>query len=359
MTLQEKITKLAAKQESPCVTISLNTHRTQPDNQKDGILLKNLVNEAERRIKEEYNKREVAPLLEKLKKIPQEINNCCSLDSLHIFLSNDVKEIIKTAWPVHEDRTDIGNSFNVRSLIKACNRHEEYLILLLSQGGSHLYEALNDRILKEIRNDDFPFEENPHYATDSEKKSDARLMDDLVKEYFNTVDKALVRVCRDTNLSCVAICTEDNYSRLMQVADVPAIYIGYAPADYNNTEPHQLAKQGWEIIKQQMLQERAQAIEEMKAAISESKVLTDLQEIYRAALDGRGEMLIVYEDFIQPVIMIDERNFEITNNLSLPHVVDDITGPIVWEVLSKGGRVYFTSQEQLKELGEIVLKVRY
>lgn len=42
-----------------CITIILNTHRTLPDNEKDGITLKNLVKEAEIRLLETGNKKEV------------------------------------------------------------------------------------------------------------------------------------------------------------------------------------------------------------------------------------------------------------------------------------------------------------
>ncbi len=46
MTLKEQLQELATKKDSPCVTISLNTHRTYPDNTQDEILLKNLLKEA-------------------------------------------------------------------------------------------------------------------------------------------------------------------------------------------------------------------------------------------------------------------------------------------------------------------------
>lgn len=41
----EIIEKLSGETGHPCVTISLNTHRTKPDYQKDAFLLKNLCRE--------------------------------------------------------------------------------------------------------------------------------------------------------------------------------------------------------------------------------------------------------------------------------------------------------------------------
>ena len=71
MALKEQLQKLATEKNTPCVTISLNTHRTHPDNAKDEVLLKNLLKEAEDRVIAEFGKRPVASLLEKLENVAQ------------------------------------------------------------------------------------------------------------------------------------------------------------------------------------------------------------------------------------------------------------------------------------------------
>jgi hypothetical protein len=181
----------------------------------------------------------------------------------------------------------------------------------------------------------------------------------LVREFLNKVDKAVVKVHQETGLNCVVICTEDNYSRLMQVADKPGIYHGYDNIDYNNISTHHIAKQGWKMIKELQQKRRIEAISEMKEAVAQGTVLTDLQEIYQAVIDGRGELLIVHQDFAQPVIMTSDRTFDLVADSSQHEVIDDITSNIAWEVLSKKGRVVFTELDEIKDLGEIVLKTRY
>jgi hypothetical protein len=69
MALKEQLQKLATENNNPCVTISLNTHRTHPDNIQDEILLKNLLKEAEERVINEFGKRPVAKLLEKIQTV--------------------------------------------------------------------------------------------------------------------------------------------------------------------------------------------------------------------------------------------------------------------------------------------------
>lgn len=359
MTLKEQIKKLAGDKDELCVTISLNTHRTHPDSLKDEILLKNLLNEAETRVTEEFGKRPAAAVLDRISKVGDKVNRDYNLDSLHIFLSEDTEEIVKLIWPTFQDRVTIGESFDLRPLIKAYNRSTEYLILVLSQGGVHLYDAMNDSIIGEVKNEDFPFGEMPYYIPNREERSDAKRVDDLIREFFNQVDKALVKVAQEKELGCIVISTEDNFSKLREVSDNLDVYLGHAPIDYDNSKPHDIVKPAWDIIRILLSQQRAAAIEEMSEAVGEHRVLTDLHEIYEAAIDGRGDMLIVYEDFIQPVIMKDERTFDLVDDVTLPGIIDDITSDIAWEVLLKGGRVFFTKQEEIKEFGDIVLKTRY
>lgn len=357
MTLKQKLEALATERNTPCVTISLNTHRTHPDKAQDLILLKNLLKEAEERIVKEFDKKSVASLLEKLSQL--EIDITFNLDSLHIFLSNETEEIIRSPWPTQSNRVQISDTFAIRSLIKALNRSEEYNILLLSQGGIKLYHATNDGITSEVVNNDFPFSESPYFVADREKRSDGELMDSMVREYFNLVDKAVVKAYNETGLQCVIICTEDNFSRFMQVANKPTIYLGYANIDYNKTDTHHIVKQAWVIVEELLRKNRTKAIREMKDAVSQGNVLTDLQEIYQASVDGRGDLLIVHADYSQPVFMTSERTFELEIEKTKPGVIDDITSNIAWNVLSKNGRVFFTMQDEIKDLGKIVLKTRY
>ena len=173
------------------------------------------------------------------------------------------------------------------------------------------------------------------------------------------MDKAVVKVHHETELKCVVIATEDNYTRLQQVADKPSVYLGYVDIDYNNVATHHIAKQSWELIKEHQKQNRTEAISEMHEAVAKGKVITDLQEIYQASIDGRAELLIVHQDFSQAVVMKDNRTFDLVNDPTTADAIDDIISTIAWEVISKKGKVIFTIQDEIKDLGKIVLKTRY
>lgn len=356
--IRNQLLKLAQERSNPCITISLNTHRTHPDNIKDEITIKNLNKETNEKLLSKYSKKEISSVLEKLNKMIQEIDVRHNLESLHILVSENTQEIVRSIWPVVENKVYISDSFHLRPLIKDFNRSTEYMILLLSQSGVHLYKAINESIIGEIISDKFPFEANDLYIVDSTKRSDAKQLDKLVMEYFNNIDKELVVINNKDGLNCITICTEDNYSKLMKVADKKQIYLGYANINYNNTSLDYLAKQAWEIIKDKQLKIRKDAVNEMKEAVSKAKVVTDLHEIFLAANDGRAELLIINDNFTQTV-KLNEKSFDIIDIKKPNETYHEISSLIAGEIISKNGRVVFVSDKENNSLGPISLKLRY
>lgn len=355
---KEKLELLVSERSNPCITISMNTHRTHPESNKDVAVLKNLLKEAQDRVANEFDNSSVSDLIGNISNIETEIDVNYNLDSLHIFLSNSTSEIVRAPWPTPYNRVIIAERFALKPLIKVINRSEEYLILLISQTGVKLLHAVNDAILDEIENDDFPLTENPH-TNDPMNTSDSKSADNMVREYLNKLDKAVVRVHNKTNLKCVVVCTEDINSRLMQMADKPAIYLGHTTIDYNKQAFHQISAQVWEIVREQRILREQEAIDEMQEAAGHGKVITKLADIFKAVKEGRGDLLIVRDDFHQAVEMTGELSFKLVDNDAQSDNIDDISSEIAWEVISKKGRAIFTNKEEIKTLGDMALKVRY
>ena len=355
-----KLEKLASERTNPCVTISMKTHRTHPDNTEDAIVMRNLLKEAETRVTKEFSKEHVGNLLKNLMSLESEIDFNYNLDSLHIFLSEKTKEIVKSPWQTQYNFVQVADKFAVKPLIKIFNRTEEYLILLLSQSGANLFQASNDSISEEIKNDDFPFTDGadhlPGQRSSKDKLIDGRDEINLLRQYLNKIDKAVVRVHNKTGMKCIVISTADNYSHLMKVADKPSVYMGHVTINYKDTANHTIAAAAWEVVESLQNQSRADAIKEMLEA---QGVITGLPEIFKAAKEGRGELLISNDDYTQPVKITGEFTFELASDVTHPDITDDIVSEIAWDVISKKGRAIFTTQEELKPLGDIALKVRY
>lgn len=358
MHTKDLLQKLSESNEQLCVTISLNTHRKHPDNMKDTIKLKNAISEVKKRLADTVDKDKVSKIVEALAEVEKDIDVNYNKESLHIFVSESESEFYRSSWETNQEGVHISNYFAVRPLVKEISRETSYLIMLLSQSGVHLYRAQNEYILEEVTNEDFPLPENPFYAN-ADRASDSKHVDNLLREFLNRVDKALVKVANEEGLKTVVVCTEDNYSNLMQVADQSSVYIGHVPVDYNNSDQHILAKQGWTLVLRQMEREEQAQFDELEEAVGQSLVLTDLQEIYQACLDGRGDLLVIQDDFLQPVKLEGERELTLAPESAGVGVVDDISSLLASHVFDKGGRCVFVKEIPNESLRPIALKVRY
>lgn len=359
MSEEKLLQTLIRIQDEICVTISLNTHRTHPDNLNDRIKIKNLIKEAIDRLLEKYDKREVANLIAELEHFEQEIDVNYNLESLHLFVSNTVSEVFKSSWETNQEGVHISGNFAVRPVVKEIGRQTTYLIMLLSQSGIKLYSALNGHIVEEVHNEEFPIGENRFYNTFPDKASDSKHLDDLLREYLNRVDKALIAYISEEKIMTLVFCTEDNYSKLMQVADRPSIYYGYLPIDYNNVETHQLETRAWEFMKQELERKNEDYFKELDSAIGQGLVLTDLQEIYRACQDGKGDFLLVEENFRQAVKLVSDREIEIVEDPVGKDIVEDISSLLALFIDERGGQTLYVPEIPNQKLRPIALKVRY
>ncbi len=348
--------KLVSNLANPSVTISLNTHRTHPDNQQDVILLKNLTKQVADKLMTTDGG---TKLIDKLATLTESIDVNHNLDSLHLFVSDTVAEVIRSPLKVPNNTTSVSDRFSLKPIIKLLNRTELYYIVLLSQSGVRLYEATNDTVTGEVQNGVFPFPESPYFLENNTRKSDAKRVDNQVREYLNQVDKALVELFNSSEKECVVICTEDNYSRLMQVADKPQIYIGYAAINYNDVAPHSIAKQAWPLVKGRLDQNRVDAVEEVSNAVGSGLVYTDLSNIYRAASEGRGDLFICNSSYHQAAKITSDTTIELVDSQERMENQDDIVSEIALRVIERKGRVVFIDPEMVNSLGDVALKLRY
>ncbi len=197
MMIADTLKKLRHSVSDPSITILLNTHRTFPDNEQDDIKLKNMVNEAESRLLAAHEKRDILPVIEKMKNLAGNIDHKFNLDSLVLFINHDTAEFLRLPVAV-VDRVNIGTSFAVREIVRAVNQTEGYYILCFSQKKARLLEAQNDQFIQEINNDDFPMVNDTLYATQSLDRSLAGVEENYLREFLTVWIKRLSSTIKPT-----------------------------------------------------------------------------------------------------------------------------------------------------------------
>ncbi len=356
--MKEMLEKLIKIESECCVTIILNTHRNKPDIQKDAIMLKNLVSEAEERLINIYDKRRVQSIIERIKELSGNIDHGHNLESLILFVNDDIAEVVKLPVEV-EDRVVIGSTFAVRDLIRASGMEQDYYILVLTRDRARLIEAMNDKDAREA-GEPFPVENETLYLTTAKALSKAKQKDLMIEEFFNRVDKTLWKTIHEKPHP-VIICTEErNFSHYMKITDHKENIIGQFNHPVLDDKAANLALIARPIVLNQLQEKNSQRISEVHKALNHGLLVTDSGEIWRAVNEGRGQTLFVQQAYFQPARISSNLVEVVEGQAPMDYEsTEDIIEKIIETNYRNGGDVVFLPEEDLKEFQGLALVTRF
>lgn len=349
--------KIKNIQAEACVTIIMNTHRTRPDNERDPLLLKNLLKDAEKRLYDTYPKRFVWPIMENLQKVADQVDHNFNLESLIIFANQEVAEF--TRLPIRvADRVEIDNSFTTRDLIRALHLETAYYVLVLSRQNARLIEAFNDKVVIELGGD-FPMKNNLS-AVGRQDQSNRKDPDNLFEEFFNRVDKTVQNVIKENPLPILLATETGNMHTYLRMADNKHNIIGHIKRNRDDEKAHHIISDAWDVVKSITRERTAERITEFHRAIGSGKVLTGFTEIWNAIQHGRGQTLFIKKGLYQPAIFIDNTIIPVEKfEKGQINVIDDIFDELIELNLAFGGDNVFIEGNELEKFGNIALVVRY
>jgi hypothetical protein len=346
--------KLKDIQSDCCVTIQLQTHRTLPDNQKDPIELKNLVKEAENRLTAECGKEKAFVIIDKINNLVSDIDYRFNLESLVLFVNEEMAEYIRLPINVEQNKVTIGKTFATRDLVRALHQEMNYYILVLSRDKARLIEAMADKEVEEIT-DGFPME-NTFGAAGGAPGAIANLQTGLVLEFFNRVDKQLNETQKGNDLPVFISTDASNYSEYLKVADRKEIIKALVAGNRDLDNAHNIIREVWPVAKKWNEERSEQRLEELDKAVGAKLFLTDFTEIWRAILEGRGRTLFVKQGFFQPAWL--ENN--VVQLVSSDNAnVDDIIDDMIEKNFGFGGDAVFVYGNELEPYNGLVLVTRY
>ncbi|RAJ80132.1 hypothetical protein CLV59_105240 [Chitinophaga dinghuensis] len=355
---EQDVIQLSQLRGEPAVTVLISTHRTFPDNKRDSINLKNLVTAAEKQLYELYDKRAVWPILEKIKEMETGIDHRYNLDSLVLYASENFSKVYNL--PVDTtDRIIIGKRFEIRPLLKALQDVTHYYAISVSRQKIRLLEADNETLIREIHNEDFPFENTNYYTTDPMKLKNDAVIDDLIKEYFNVADKRFKKYYHENPLPVVLMGDTKMLAYYQEQMDIKGIVIGTVNGSFDDTQDHDIPRQVGPVLKQMKEKKQEEIQQAIATAQSQQRLLVDLSDIYRAAVDGSADTLYVENTYFQPGTIHDGAVSLHPDEDGSKDLSYDVLLPIIETILSKSGKVVFVDEGALNEFQGIALSTRF
>jgi hypothetical protein len=342
-----------------CITIILNTHRTKPDYFKDELTLKNLIKEAENRLSADLDKKDAVVLIDKLKSLADQIDHSFNLDSLVLFVNNDIAELTRLSIPV-TNRVIIDNTFSTRDLVRAVHAETNYYVLVLSKNEARFIEALNDKVVQEFKSP-FPIKNTQFDNINTMEPVVSSRQRNLYAEFFNQVDKAVNKIRNQNPLPVLIASVEENYPEYLKIADQKhSIYPMFLNDNRIAEKDHAIITEAWKIIEAHNKKITTERKAELLKAVTHNKFLSDTNDIYKAIKEGRIQTLFIEKDLFQPAIIEDDEIIYVSDfQNSDKVVVDDIYDELIELNMDFGGEVVFLPKGELTKFNGFGAITRY
>lgn len=355
--MNEVLEKVKSQTGGCCVTIMLNTHRTLPDNEKDPLVLKNLVKEAEKRIAEECEGEQSKSVLLKLHNLLKNIDHRHNMESLVIFVNENFSDFARLPVTV-ENKVVIGKSFATRELIRVMLRQTSYYVLLLSRSNARLIEAKDNFVVREI-GEPFPIENTLHPVQASEAAI-ANRINNLGSTFFNEVEKQMNMVIKDKTLPVVVYSDSSNYHEFLRVADNRDLILGNVTGKNKmNEKNYHIIEAVWPKVKKLVNERNKNRLKELKEAVNHIRFVTDFNEIWKTIQRGRGRTLFIRQGYFQPARIIENViHLAAPNEANEPGVVEDVIDVLLEKNIEKGGDAVFISNGDLDQFQGLVLTTK-
>lgn len=354
--LTKALKELMQVREFPCISITLPTHRTHPDNAQDPVLLKDLMKEVRERLLKEMDKKEAEAYYNKLESLAAQIDHQYNTEGLALFVSPSVSEYLRL--PVSpEARTVVDGSFEVRDILRALHKTDYYYAMVLSKSKVRLFAGIGKQ-LEEVTEGGFPLE--PDF---NEKKiidsGNAHEVENKIKEFFNRADKLFWEIYKENKSGHLILFGDTkNIGYYKEVADHPQLIIGSVEGNYDDAKAHELAEKAQPIVEQFLAERRKEMLAELEKAFKEKLAAAGINEVYRTAQEGRGRLLFVEEGY-QQAAKVENNQLFFDVDPKAPGVIDDLVDDIVETVIQFGGQVIFVPDGALEKYDRIAMVLRY
>ena len=172
--------------------------------------------------------------------------------------------------------------------------------------------------------------------------------------FIRQVDNGLGIVLKAYPLPLFLACTKTMKEDFLLLSKNADKIIEYIPGDYSTVHEAQLKilvrpyLNDWQKIKEKDI------LLQLQKAIVNKKCSLGITEVFTAATQKHGKLLIVERNFAQPAFLNDDGGINSNNNNNGVYIKDAVDDAIE-KVLIDGGDVEFVSDNLLKNHGHIAL----
>lgn len=366
------IEKMLAERGKPCVSIIIPTKRLGREREQNHELVEKAIKRAQILVKHSpWTKEQIQLLLQRLSVLQSRIEQLRLEEGLAIFISPEIFKIYCIPVSVTE-KVILGDSFEFRDLIYINQFLRPYYLLTVSRRRVRLFKG-SGRELQEILNDDFPrrYADDYEYSrpaiassSSSALKSFERdrsiLSDTRTRAFFQQADGVLNKYL-DQQAPLFVAGVEEEIADFEKVTAHSRQIKGKIRGNYDVDAVHPLAETAWSKIKREVQIANSELLLKLDDAVGRHLAVDGLVEVWKAANEGRGHILLLEKDYVQRAYLKpgDKGNLLLGPPVGEYEIIHDAADDVIEIVKAKGGNVLILENGELKDFKRIALILRY
>jgi len=356
-----------------CISIIAPTHKLSPERRTDSLHLEKAIQRAKEYLQNKYAGNNINPLTQAIDELYRQIDFNHNAEGIGLFVSANIKKLVQFYFPVKEKVT-IEDSFEIRDLLYEAYYNKPYVVLLLSEKEAKLFNArLN--IVSEITDDHFPQKNKAEYeynrptrgssyvgnAFEKGFEKDKSVLEEIRFESFFRQADVLLNNYLVNQTPLIVAGANKNLSYFRKITQHDKNIVCYIPGNYILSDENELGLLTWNATKLFLDNGKEKLITDFKEKIGEGLGITGIQNIWKAAKEGRCFKLLVEKDLSVPGFIKNKDEYQLY--LHPPnkthHVLPDAVHDLIELVLEKNGEVIIVENDMLKDFERIALITRY
>jgi len=360
------------------ISIYMPTNRYGTEIRQDRIRFKNLTNNVIETLKKRgLRDAEVEHLMKPINEFRDEAPNWNNMsDGLVLFRNKDHFEV--NQFPtVFQDLAVVSRRYHLKPLIPLLNGNGLYYLLSLSQNKVALYEGsrfsikeidssfLPDSLREALRVDEYIDTQQFHSGTQrglraamfhghGEGEDDQKIE---IRQFFREINKELSSFLSDRNVPLVIAGVDFLHALYHEVNTHKGLLKKGVTGNPDSYSIGELHAKSWALVSEVFDKEQDEAVKQLDHLNGSSKVLTDMDHVLPAAVEGRLETLF---------ISVDEHiwgRYDVTNagmRLELDgETSEDLIDLAAVKTLFQSGKVYGMNRNEVPGGHQLVGIARY
>jgi hypothetical protein len=347
----------------PAVSIIYAVHPQYPKFKTDRERMISLLTEAQQKVEEKYSKQKSDAIMNKVHRVVNNITFDTPSQGLAIYVSSEIEKVIHLPFPVTE-KVIVDESFEVRDVVQAAKKNVNYLLVLINANHVRTFVGYGPHRLQ-VRYGDMPDnlkDVSNEHSYPGWDYFDAKAFEEKnLRNYLKFIDEVIEKENKKLDYPIIIAADKKILGNFLKHTHNDKKIIGKIEGGFEHTNMMGLNEKVDAILDQTSDKERQKALTQLKAAVNKDTYAAGITEVWRAAAEARGKLLLVEKNYRQAArfgddsytIVIDDsvkRSFD-----QIPDAVDDI----IELVLRNKGDVIFMEDDSLSSYKRIALITRY